>query len=163
MRNMVLMKLSILLLFSGTALYADQLVLVKGKGIDVCKEYGKNLKLFPIIATKYKRIINPDYKNFSKPKWLVWGPSESLPGRLDCDRLYPEDSHELFDKIDLFLWNRDSNPFMYLVDKDKKIGGVPRRTMKKRGKTTKCGVMRNWLLESQLVNLTLIMTESLKI
>ena len=44
MRNMVLIKLSILLLFSGTALYADQLVLVKGKGIDVCKEYGKNLK-----------------------------------------------------------------------------------------------------------------------
>ncbi len=54
--------------------WTGEYVLVKGKGVEVCEEYGKNLNSFPpdtqppICEAK----INQKFADFKKPKWRKW-------------------------------------------------------------------------------------------
>lgn len=53
---------------------AGEYVLIKGKGVEVCEEYGKNLNSFNL-HNKYvmacERKINPEFTDFKKPEWVV--------------------------------------------------------------------------------------------
>ncbi len=96
MKKMVLVL--ILFLFPA-AVFAGEYVLIKGKGVEVCEEYGKNLNSLnpPLFRTMYERKLNPEFKDFSKPEW---------------EKLYYEhrESEKLFPKIDLFVWESDADP-----------------------------------------------------
>ena len=121
MRKIILIIFTLFFLLPTMA-FADEYVLVKGKCLDICVEYGKNLNSFGPKGgyMKYKRKINPVYKDFEKPDWLNWDPYAGLPGKKGGEKLFPEDSNELFDEIDRFIWERDINPFAFLSDADKK-------------------------------------------
>ena len=95
--------LILILLLFPVAVFAGEYVLVKGKGVEVCEEYGKNLNSlqtmsnWPVPFGK----INPEFRDFSKPKWEnlmdVWS-----------DRV-PRDANPHL-KISDFFWKRDVNP-----------------------------------------------------
>lgn len=58
----------------GTALtdvvYAGRYELIKGKGVEVCEAYQKNLNSFkPGIPMICERQVNPEMKGFQKPEW----------------------------------------------------------------------------------------------
>jgi hypothetical protein len=110
------------LIFVPALCCADEYVLVKGKGVDVCEAYGSNLNSFGPKggSMKYKRKINPAYNDFRKPDWLNWDPYAGLPGKIDGAKLFPEDNNDLFDEIDRFIWERDVNPFTFLSGADMK-------------------------------------------
>ena len=75
--------------------------IVKGKGIDVCEAYVKNLNsLKPTIPMQCYRKTNSDFKDFSKPKL----------NRLDF-------SKGIMDRLDDFFWERDANPIYYVYNK----------------------------------------------
>ncbi len=57
----------VLLLFPSIS-FAGQYELVKGKGVEVCEAYGKNLNSFGYVMA-CERDINPEFKEFSKPEW----------------------------------------------------------------------------------------------
>lgn len=136
MRKMQSIFLVSFLLFPGIS-SAYEYVLVKGKGLEVCEEYGRNLNgCGPNRTTNYKRKICPDAKGFSKPEWLDWDPI-GLPGRRRGERLFPEDSQELFDKIDIFLWERDINPFMHVQDEERRNWRGTKKEYKKAWKKYK--------------------------
>lgn len=82
---------------------AGEYVLVKGKGVDVCEAYGKNLNSFnPKMPMEYRK-LNPQMTDFSKPTWVQLD---------DIRNKIPRDS-----KLDLhiseFFWKRDVNPVKY--------------------------------------------------
>jgi len=115
-KKMIAIILTLIFAIPASTL-ADEYVLVKGKGIEVCEDYGKNLNYFkPKISMKYKRQISLDFKDFSKPMWLNWDPILMNVG----ERMFRDNNQALFDEIDLFLWERDINPFMHVLDEDKK-------------------------------------------
>src|SRR3989344_7316012 len=66
---------SILLALASVALadmaHAGRYELIKGKGVEVCEAYKKNLESFsdpyPVMACERK--INPEFKDFEKPNW----------------------------------------------------------------------------------------------
>mgnify|MGYP003394163990 FL=1 len=104
----------VLLLFPSIS-FAGQYELVKGKGVEVCEAYGKNLNSLnpPLAYTKLERKLNPEFKDFSKPEW---------------ERLYPEEGKSLFTKINRFLWERDANPIYYFpVTEWKNWRGTPKQ------------------------------------
>ena len=61
--------------------FAGEYVLVEGREFEVCRAYSNNLNSFkdlryPMVC---ERLINPDFKDFSKPKWTpidVWSKRE---------------------------------------------------------------------------------------
>ena len=85
---------------AAPAAHAGQYVLEKGKGVEVCEAYEKNLNSFkPRGPFRGNRPINPEFKDFSKPDLKGWV-EDPTPG----SRTFPEE------KIDRFLWERDANP-----------------------------------------------------
>lgn len=100
--------LAIFLLISSST-FADY-ELIKGKGVDVCDAYLKNLSSFN--GTIWvRRPINPEFKDFSKPEWgkTIWS------GAIDHSVPDPDD---LFQKINDFLFKRDANPAYYVSLED---------------------------------------------
>lgn len=96
MRKLVLVLL--LLLFPAVG-WAGEYVLEKGKRVEVCEEYGKHLHLVnPVnparLYTRHEQKFNSQFKDFNKPEW----------------EKYFGSNNELFDKVDLFLWESDANP-----------------------------------------------------
>ena len=88
---------------NGRPIHYSRYVLVKGKGVEVCEAYAKNLNSFKFVAPfRGQRPINPQFKDFSKPD--LKGPQDDPTG----DRTYPAE------KIDRFLWERDVNPVYYI-------------------------------------------------
>lgn len=67
------------------AAHAGQYVLEKGKGVEVCEAYGKNLNSFKPDYTSMicERQVNPDTKDFSKPKWNALSEDDDVAVRLD--------------------------------------------------------------------------------
>jgi len=53
------------------AAYAGQYVLEKGKGVEVCEVYGRNLNAFSYLPYPMacERKLDPQFTDFSKPKW----------------------------------------------------------------------------------------------
>ncbi len=100
----------ILFLFPA-AVFAGEYVLIKGKGVEMCEAYGKNVNsMHPpkSLVMPYEQILNPEFKDFSKPAWEATF------------------SQELFDKINLFLWERDVNPiYRFPVTEYKNWRGTP--------------------------------------
>src|SRR4030042_5388287 len=86
MRRKILMIFFLVFIFPSLAL-ADEYVLVKGKGIEVCEEYGKNLN--SLVLKEYmvcERKINPKFTDFKKPEWLeidLWKNREFLR-KVEC-------------------------------------------------------------------------------
>lgn len=77
---------------------ADRYELVKGKGVEVCEAYEKNLNSFyPAIPMNCQRQISPKFKEFSKPKWH----------RIDV-------TTGVMPKIDEFVWKHYTNPVTYV-------------------------------------------------
>lgn len=57
-------------LLSAGSVLAGQYELVKGKGVEVCEAYQKNLNSFsPTEPMRCERPVNPKFKDFQKPKW----------------------------------------------------------------------------------------------
>ncbi len=106
---------------------ADELVLVKGKGVEVCEAYKKNLDSF---KNKFNRFgysfltvrgINPEFKDFSTPKWEAAGDGMDRikgikPPYIERGKIIYGDQSKfneidkLNDLIHKFLWERDVNP-----------------------------------------------------
>ncbi len=79
--------------------HAGRYELIKGKGVEVCEAYGKNLNLSKSrLPMHCERAVSREMKDFHKPEWI----------RLDFSR-----SYGLLGKIDRFLWERDANPVYY--------------------------------------------------
>lgn len=76
--------------------HAGRYELVKGKGVEVCEAYGKNLNSFtsPVPMT-CERQINPEMKDFKKPEWK----------ELDA-----WENREMVKNVELFLGNPHYNP-----------------------------------------------------
>jgi hypothetical protein len=76
------------------AAFADELVLVKGKGVEVCEAYKKNLNSFDL-HNKYvmacERKINPEFAEFKTPEW----------GKMDL-----WENRKILEKIARFLGER---------------------------------------------------------
>lgn len=116
MRRIIIL-LFILVFISPVSAFAGQYELVKGKGVEVCEAYGKNLNSLnpPLALTELERKLNPEFKDFSKPQW---------------EKMYfhTDGAEKLFPKIDLFLWERDANPVYYFpVTEWKNWRGTPRQ------------------------------------
>jgi len=83
---------------------ADEFVMIKGKGCEVCEAYEKNLNSLSKPKSPTYRRINPEFKDFSTPKWMslnnVWGAKVPPDANLNL-------------KISDFLWKRDVNPAKY--------------------------------------------------
>ncbi len=61
--------------FTISAAHAGQYVLEKGKGVEVCEAYKKNLESFKLdYPMACERKINPEFKDFEKPEWEVIEP-----------------------------------------------------------------------------------------
>ncbi len=94
---------ALFLVFASTA-QAGRYELEKGKGVEVCEAYEKNLNSFkPRAPFRCDRPISPEFKDFTKP--VFKGP-ESLP----VDRVVPG---AVIRKVERFLWERDVNPVYY--------------------------------------------------
>ena len=98
--------LLVLLLLALPAIsWAGEYALIKGKGVEVCEEYGKNLNSFnPNWPMEYRK-INSEFKDFSNPKWEL---RMYAIGRIKI-------SDNLLERIDKFLWERDANPIYHVV------------------------------------------------
>lgn len=60
---------SVAIAFVGVA-HAGRYELIKGKGVEVCEAYGKNLNSFrPSVLMLCERLISPDFPQFAKPAW----------------------------------------------------------------------------------------------
>lgn len=68
-KRIIVMMISLILVLPAMSL-AGEYILIKGKGVEVCEEYKKNLESFndpqPMMC---ERKINPDFKDFEKPSW----------------------------------------------------------------------------------------------
>jgi len=100
-------------IFLASVSFADEYVLVKGEGIDVCEAYKKNLnsysmKLLPM-AHWWIRKLDPAMKDFSSPKW-----ERIFDGGI---LKFPRESDILI-RISKFIWNRDVNPVEYVTVSD---------------------------------------------
>lgn len=86
---------------------AGRYELVKGKGVEMCEAYEKNLNSFkPGLPFRGARPINPEFKDFSKP--------DLKPGSFPADKIYR------------LLWERDVNPIYYFpVTEWSKWRGTP--------------------------------------
>lgn len=116
MRRIIILLFILVFIFSVSA-FAGQYELVKGKGVEVCEAYGKNLNYLktPLFLKAPQRKINPEFKDFNKPQW---------------EKMYfhTEGAEKLFPKIDRFLWERDANPINYIVVTEwKNWRGTPRQ------------------------------------
>jgi hypothetical protein len=112
MKKMILV---LLLVLFPAVVFAGEYVLVKGKGVEVCEAYGKNLNSFkPAPLMEHARKINPEFKDFTKPTW---------------EKMYYEhtESKKLFPQIDLFLWEYDVNPAYHNMVRE----GKSKRTIPK--------------------------------
>lgn len=59
------------LLLTTAPVLAGQYELVKGKGVEVCEAYAKNLNSFNSTEPmRCERTVNPNFKDFQKPKWV---------------------------------------------------------------------------------------------
>ena len=75
----------VLLLTAGPVL-AGQYELARGKGVKVCEAYRKNLNSFqPSYPMRCNRPVNPEFKDFQKPKW------EQIDGIKDFDLIVKVD------------------------------------------------------------------------
>jgi len=62
-------SLGLFMVLVGMA-HAGRYELVKGKGVEVCEAYKKNLNSFkPSEPMRCDRLVNPEFKDFQKPKW----------------------------------------------------------------------------------------------
>jgi len=107
----------VLCLLAVAPAVAGRYDLVKGKGVEVCEAYEKNLNSFkPRLPFRGQRPVNPEFKDFSKPdlKGSYEDPSPENP------RSFPAE------KIDRFLWERDANPiYQFPVTEWPKWRGTP--------------------------------------
>lgn len=89
--------------FATHPAHAGRYEIVKGKGVEVCEAYGKNLNSFnPKMPVTCGRRISSEFPDLRKPDWRS-------PGEM------PE---AVFGKIDRFLWERDANPVYHVVVTD---------------------------------------------
>lgn len=89
------------LVFAAAPAMAGQYVLEKGKGVEVCEAYAKNLNSFkPRQPFRCERPVSSDFPDFSKPQFK--DPSDMPQGFV-----YPG---ALVSKVERFLWERDANP-----------------------------------------------------
>lgn len=59
-----------LLALTAVPVRAGGYELIKGKGVEVCEAYGKNLNSFrPSVLMLCERLISPDFAQFAKPAW----------------------------------------------------------------------------------------------
>jgi hypothetical protein len=101
-RHSVSLILGIIWTLLSLAAEADRYELVKGKGVEVCEAYEKNLNsVNQRPPMRCQRMLNPNFKDFAKPEW----------GRIDA-------TTGVIPKIDEFLWKRDANPIYYVLPKD---------------------------------------------
>ncbi|MCK7498079.1 MAG: hypothetical protein MZW92_50755 [Comamonadaceae bacterium] len=106
----------VIIALSVSPAQAGQYVLEKGKGIEVCEAYGKNLNSLMDVPNRPSfrgsRPINPEFIDFSKPsradshvndEYFVW-----------ADGVSAEDSERFGEEMDRFLWERDINPVYFI-------------------------------------------------
>lgn len=94
MRRIIILLFILVFIFSVSA-FAGEYVLVKGKGVEVCEAYGKNLNSFGYVMA-CEREINPVFKEFSKPEWKEMDILENLDLVIKLTRFlegedYPEE------------------------------------------------------------------------
>lgn len=113
--------LALFLFLTGPA-HARRFVLEKGKGVEVCEAYGKNLNFMvnapDALPFSGMRPINPEFTDFSKP------------GIADND-VSSEDTAHFVEEMNHFLWQRDVNPVYYIPVTDwPKWRGMPEQRKK---------------------------------
>lgn len=60
----------LLLSLTGNSSFAGRYELIKGKGVEVCEAYEKNLNsMSPSTPMLCERPVNPNFKDFAKPAW----------------------------------------------------------------------------------------------
>ncbi|MDI6728499.1 MAG: hypothetical protein QMD44_06180 [Thermodesulfovibrionales bacterium] len=72
MRRRIFLILVVILFLLPAIGWAGEYVLVKGKGVEVCEEYGKNLNSFylpHLYVMACERKINPEFTEFKWPEW----------------------------------------------------------------------------------------------
>jgi hypothetical protein len=105
-----------ILVLTATPAQTGQYVLEKGKGVEVCEAYEKNLNSFkPRQPFRCDRPINPELTDFAKP--IFRGP-ESLP----AERVVPGG---VIKQVERFLWERDVNPVYWYRGGIAKWRGTP--------------------------------------
>jgi len=110
MRRIFITLVLLIFIFPVLA-FAGEYVLIKGKGVEVCEVYGKNLNSLKLkVPMKRERKFNPEFTDFGQPEW---------EGGETFDQ-------KLSDKINSFLWERDVNPIYYFpVTEYKNWKGTP--------------------------------------
>lgn len=83
MKIIILILVGFIFVFPSLV-FAGEYMLEKGKGVEVCEAYGKNLNSFPL-HNKYtmacERKVNPKFTKFKKPEWKeldIWKNREFL-------------------------------------------------------------------------------------
>jgi hypothetical protein len=71
MKTTLTVILSTVIVFTANLSFAGRYELIKGKGVEVCEAYGKNLNSFSQLPYPMacERKINPEMKYFKKPEW----------------------------------------------------------------------------------------------
>ncbi|MBI3898345.1 MAG: hypothetical protein HY308_08610 [Gammaproteobacteria bacterium] len=89
----------------ASAAYAGRYELEKGKGLEVCEAYERNLNLSkPQTPRTCQRDIHSEL-GFTRPDWQrFFGPVSRIPS-----------SSHVNEHIDRFLWERDANPAGYSI------------------------------------------------
>ncbi len=100
-------------MFLASVSLADEYVLVKGEGMDVCEAYKKNsnsysMKVLPMAHWMIRK-LDPEMKDFSSPKW-----ERIFDGGI---LKFPKESDVLI-RISNFIWERDVNPVGYITVSD---------------------------------------------
>lgn len=115
-------SLALFVVLTGTA-QAGRYELEKGKGVEVCEAYGKNLNSFktgqPFRVT---RPVNPEFKDFSKPVLYDDLEYDFIPGSQQSS---DKSIQRLIANIDSFLWKRDINPIYWYRGGLAKWRGTP--------------------------------------
>ena len=100
-------------IFLASVSFADEYVLVKGEGIDVCEAYKKNLNSYSMkvlpMAHWMIRKLDPEMKDFSSPKW-----ERILDGGI---RKF-SNAGDILIRISNFIWERDVNPVEHITVSD---------------------------------------------
>ena len=76
MRKMMVTMAIILFLFPALGT-AEEFVFEKGKGVEVCEAYHKNIELYHPRDIACDRKFDPEFKDFKKPQWEKWDLTEN--------------------------------------------------------------------------------------
>lgn len=108
-RKMILVLILFLL---PVSVFAGEYVLVKGKGVEVCEAYKKNLESFnepePMVC---ERKINPEFKDFEKPVWekIDLEKNRELFRAIEIKTIRLAENHPEADLDNSIQWHKDRN------------------------------------------------------